>query len=284
MHTLGAFLPAAYEIAGFTLAVQKERGASPVFCPHVMEAFSSSNQVGQADFVLTIKSACPAEPFEVGKQLVAAPDRVTMHYGSETEYVRLESDPDLKRWELYTTNTNNHIDQWFYKVGNLFAWAVPGQGAFVLHGVLLEWQGKGIILTAASGTGKTTHARLWREHEDALIINGDRVLLRKENGRWYGCGTPWSGSSGECVNRKVPLDAIVFLARGEENQAQRTSVLNAMGAMLPRIIAPEWHSEYSVTAMDLALNCLEETPLFALRCLPDADSVKVLKETLLAEL
>ena len=66
----------------------------------------------------------------------------------------------------------------------------------MLHGVLMEWQGKGIILTASSGTGKTTHARLWREYENALIINGDRVLIRKEEGQWYAFGTPWSGSSG----------------------------------------------------------------------------------------
>ena len=150
----------------------------------------------------------------------------------------------------------------------------------MLHGVLMEWQGKGIILTASSGTGKTTHARLWREYENALIINGDRVLIRKEEGQWYAFGTPWSGSSGECVNRKVSLDAVVFLNRGQINEVYPVSPIQGMEKILPRIIAPKWHEKYSLMAIDLAIKCLEEIPLYELYCRPDAESVCTLKQAL----
>lgn len=281
MHPLGMGLPASYQIAGFHLVVQKEHGASPVFCPHVMDAFSLCNPVKQADFTLTIQAVCPVHRPMTEQQLRVTSNGVTMWYGTESEHVYLESDVDLKHWNLHTTYGDGNIDEWFDKVGNLFAWAVPGKGAFVLHGVILEWQGKGIILTAASGTGKSTHARLWREYENALIINGDRTLLRKEHGRWYAYGTPWSGSSGECVNRRISLDAIVFLARGNANEASRIAPLNAMEKMFPRMIAPKWHPAYSANAVDLAINCLEEVPLFELHCRPDADSVSTLKKALL---
>ncbi len=203
-----------------------------------------------------------------------------MEYGTETERLYVKSDLDLKHWDLYTTYRDRHIDDWYEKIGNLFAWAMPGKGALMLHGVLMEWQGKGIILTASSGTGKTTHARLWREYENALIINGDRVLIRKEEGQWYAFGTPWSGSSGECVNRKVSLDAVVFLNRGKINEVYPVSPIQGMEKILPRIIAPKWHEKYSLMAIDLAIKCLEEIPLYELYCRPDAESVCTLKQAL----
>ena len=78
------------------------------------------------------------------------------------------------------------------------------------------------------------------------------------------------------------LDAIVFLARGNANEASRIAPLNAMEKMFPRMIAPKWHPAYSANAVDLAISCLEQVPLFALHCRPDADSVSTLKTALLA--
>lgn len=284
MHHLGTSLSTTYQIAGYTLTVRKERGAPAVYCSDVMDAFSSRTLTEQPDFTLTIKSGRPVNWLSAEQHLAVSTDGVVMQYKTDSEYFYLESDFDLKHWDLYTIYSDHIIGDWFNKAGNLFAWAMPGKGAIVLHGIIMEWQGNGIVLSAASGTGKTTHARLWRDLENALIINGDHALLRKENGLWYACGTPWSGTSGECVNRRVSLDAIVFLSQGNENRVTRISPISAIGKALPRMLAPQWHSQYAEAAVDLAIQCLEKVPVFELSCLPDADSVRVLKEALLREL
>lgn len=290
LHQLGSFLPAWYQIAGFHLRVQKEQGALPVFCPCVMDTFASRQKedmhplaaasVSSADFTLTIGAVCPIQHIDPAKQLQVTQQEVILQYGTDQEYVYVRADRNLHRWNLYTAAGGSQMDAWFDRIGNLFAWAMPGQGALVLHGVILEWKGKGILLTAPSGTGKTTHARLWRDCENALIINGDRALIRREGSRWYAYGMPWSGSSGECINRKVPLCAIVCLKQWHANKAEQLEPVRAIEFVLPRLIAPKWHPVYAAAAVDLALHCLEEVPCFALLCRPDADAVCVLKHVL----
>ena len=167
MHSLGMFLPAFYQVAGYQLKIQKEPGAAPIFCPHVIDGFATSHREQVDDFILTIKTSVPKVSISENQQIILNPDSIVLEYGTDFERLYVKSDLDLKHWDLYTTYKDRHIDEWYEKIGNLFAWAMPGKGALMLHGVLMEWQGKGIILTASSGTGKTTHARLWREYENA---------------------------------------------------------------------------------------------------------------------
>ena len=48
---------------------------------------------------------------------------------------------------------------------------LPRFGAFLMHGSCIAADGRGYIFTAKSGTGKSTHAALWR----ALL--GDRAVM-----------------------------------------------------------------------------------------------------------
>ena len=149
------------------------------------------------------------------------------------------------------------------------------------HGVLMEHEGRGIIISAPSGTGKTTHARMWRERRHALIINGDRTVCAKTDGVWTGCGIPWSGTSGEQINRCVPVSAMVVLGRGDRNEAVRiTDPLEAFFAVLPHMQYPSWDKELSNRAMELLDDFLRAVPVIHLRCLPEPEAVDVLAEAL----
>lgn len=267
-----------YEIGGMQLFVQNEKGAVAVFGPFNMETFSVTQPIESPDFILTITSSPFGDVKQSEKTVWHGDNGVIINSSSDKGLLILGVDTSWKNWSLYNTLSGSNIDDWFYKLGNLFAWSVLTHNVFVMHGVILEWNGKGIILTAASGTGKTTHARLWRKYENALIINGDRALIRKEGNTWYACGTPWSGSSGECINRRVPLYTIVFLSRGDINEVEFVKPSEAISRMLPRIIAPQWDTELSAVAIDLTIQCLEEIPALQLKCRPDREAVDVLKE------
>ena len=149
------------------------------------------------------------------------------------------------------------------------------------HGVLMEHNGCGIIISAPSGTGKTTHARMWRDSRNALIINGDRATCQNINGVWTGFGLPWSGTSGEQINRSVPITAIVVLEQGETNQARQiTSPLEAFMMLLPHVQYPSWDKEMTSKAMDLLEDFLKEIPVIRLSCLPDLEAVDVLEKAI----
>lgn len=158
--------------------------------------------------------------------------------------------------------------------------AMLKHGVLTFHGVLMEHEGRGIIISAPSGTGKTTHARMWRDIKNALIINGDRATCRKMDGVWTGFGLPWSGTSGEQINRSVPLTALVVLERGEQNEAHRITGLEAFGAVWPHVQYPCWDEKLVGTALDLTNDFLNHIPIIRLQCRPDAEAVDVLAQAL----
>ena len=101
-----------------------------------------------------------------------------------------------------------------------------------LHGVTLVCKDQAVILSAPSGTGKTTLSRLLEKHCGAKVINGDFALLSiSENGVIFE-PTPFCGSSRICLNERVRVDRIVFLAQSKSNIWKdlngRQSLLNAM--------------------------------------------------------
>ena len=153
-------------------------------------------------------------------------------------------------------------------------------GLLTFHGVLMEYEGNGIIISAASGTGKTTHARLWRDLRRALIINGDRAVCAKTAEGWTGYGLPWSGTSGEQINRSVTIRALVVLRRGETNEAHRISALEAFHQVFAHVLYPSWDKALAEKMMDLLESFLRDVPIFLLSCRPDAESVDVLHDAL----
>ena len=148
------------------------------------------------------------------------------------------------------------------------------------HGVLMEFNGKGIIISAPSETGKTTHARLWRDEKNALIINGDNACCYKENGVWKGFGIPWSGTSGEQINRQVPIVAAVVLERAEGNKAYRISEYDAFCKLHSLLQYPSWDVSKTEKTVDLCNDFLKDVPVFKLECRPDADAVEALFKAL----
>lgn len=168
----------------------------------------------------------------------------------------------------------------FEYLGQMMPYVLLNHSILTFHGVLMEYKGCGIIISAPSGTGKTTHARLWRDREHALIINGDRAVCQNVNGIWTGFGLPWSGTSGEQVNRSVPLTALVVLERGEQNEAFQITGIEAFGAMFPHVQCPVWDARLTDKAMELTDDFLNNIPIIRLHCRPDMEAVDVLKRVL----
>lgn len=168
----------------------------------------------------------------------------------------------------------------FEYLGQIFPYCALNYNILTFHGVLLEYHGYGVIISAASGVGKTTRARLWRDHKDALIINGDRATCQKVDGVWRGYGLPWSGTSGEQINRNVPLKALVVLERGDENKVRRMSPIEGFGAVFPHLQCPMWDAAMVGKAMDQIDDFLQNVSILQFSSRPDMDAIETLCEFL----
>ena len=95
---------------------------------------------------------------------------------------------------------------------------------FLMHGAVVAIRKTAYMFTAESGTGKTTHIRKWLDRlEDAYIVNGDKPLIKMTDTEAIACGSPWCGKEQMETNTMVPLKAIVFMERGDNNVINEVS-------------------------------------------------------------
>lgn len=145
----------------------------------------------------------------------------------------------------------------------------------VLHAAAIEWQGKGILFSAPSETGKSTQARLWKEYMGAKILNGDRPAIRIIDNIPHVFGTPWSGSSCEFLNDHAPLSAIVMLEQASENSIRRLSNFEAVSKLMPRAFLPYYSDKLMGLAIANLENIITSTPIYLLKCKPDREAVEL---------
>ena len=110
----------------------------------------------------------------------------------------------------------------------------------LLHGSVVAVDGQAYLFTAKSGTGKSTHTRLWRElfGDRAVMVNDDKPFLRITDAGVLAYGSPWNGKHGLGTNTCVPLKAICILERGDQNRSQQISAKDALFMLLQQTNRP----------------------------------------------
>lgn len=111
----------------------------------------------------------------------------------------------------------------------------------LFHGSCVAVDGVGYLFTAKSGTGKSTHTRLWKEvfGERFVMINDDKPLLKITEHYVSAYGTPWDGKHHQSNNFVVPLKAICILERDEKNRIEQLDVKTAYPMLMQQIYRPQ---------------------------------------------
>ena len=145
---------------------------------------------------------------------------------------------------------------------------LPLHDGYLFHAAVIDVNDSAVAFTARSGTGKTTHIRLWKKvfGDRVGIINGDKPLIRYKNGVPYAFGTPWSGKENYNKNVCRPLRAIVIVERGETNLIEKISPKDAAPKFLSQIYLPKNDNELFLTTLALADKTLKDVPVYRLRC------------------
>ena len=111
---------------------------------------------------------------------------------------------------------------------------------FLFHCSAVALDGQAYLFTAPSGTGKSTHTRLWREvfGERAVMVNDDKPLIQVREDAIYVCGTPWNGKHNLDSNQKVPVKGICILERGTVNNIETISAADAFPYLFRQVYRP----------------------------------------------
>lgn len=152
--------------------------------------------------------------------------------------------------------------------GSEFYHKILDFNGFMLHASAVAMDSKAYLFSAKSGTGKSTHTRLWQEYfgEDRVfIINDDKPVLRDVNDRFYVYGTPWSGKSYKNLDIKVPLQSIIFIERAETNWINRIESKQAIKFILDQTLRPG-EIEKMDKLLSLIKKLLKAVPVYKMGC------------------
>ena len=151
-----------------------------------------------------------------------------------------------------------------------------------IHTSTIVCQSKAILFLGESGTGKSTHTRLWRKNiQGAVLLNDDSPILRIIDGEPWIYGSPWSGKTPCYKNESYPLAACVRLSQAPYNQIKRLSVTQGYGALHPSC-PPDfaYSDELYDYISDTLSSLLSAVPVYHLACLPDADAAHLSHDTI----
>ena len=167
----------------------------------------------------------------------------------------------------------------------MFGLAVNPLQAAAVHSSVIVKDGGAVIFLGESGTGKSTHTRLWREHiDEARLLNDDSPIVRIIDGQPVVCGSPWSGKTPCYINKCYPLRGVVRLSQAPHNRMRRLSLFEAFGALYPSCppsFAYDSELQSNVSSMIAAI--VGSVGVWHLECLPDGDAARLAYETIFGD-
>lgn len=156
------------------------------------------------------------------------------------------------------------------------------RGTVAIHSSCIVHDGKAVLFLGESGTGKSTHTRLWRENiPGAVLLNDDSPIVRIIDGSVWVYGSPWSGKTPCYKQERYPLAGCVRLSQAPYNKMHKLPVLKGYAALHPSC-PPEFAYDeriYSHISSTLG-NLISIVPCYHLECLPDSDAASLSCKTI----
>ena len=179
---------------------------------------------------------------------------------------------------------------------------LPFYNRMVFHGAVISYDNNGYIFTAPSGTGKTTHISLWQKYLNGVeIVNGDKPILRIENGKVTAYSTPYAGKEGYQNHSSIEIKGICIIhrlpsspsPRGEggplavdevENETPKPNIRRVktsefLTEMLAQMYMPP-EQEATVKTLDMLDTLVRSIPVYILECDISEEAVKTSFEAL----
>lgn len=152
-------------------------------------------------------------------------------------------------------------------------------GGVMMHSSSVLIDGKVLIFAGMSGAGKTTLARLWREH-GAIILNDERNLIHIRNGSVRAGASPWHGEENQVNPASGPLAGIFFLNQAPTNRLHPLPLPESLPKMLTTAFIPVFMPEGPARTLEACHAILEGVPAYGLDFTPDARALELCRSVL----
>lgn len=143
---------------------------------------------------------------------------------------------------------------------------IPVMNRMLLHASVLSFNGSAYAFLGRSGTGKSTHSRLWGQYIHGVgVVNGDKPILEYKDGGFIAYGTPWRGKENWGGKGNVPLRGLCFLEQAKENSIRKLTPAETSSRLFSQILIPTDETN-AVATLDLVDKMIAAVPAYLLKC------------------
>lgn len=162
-----------------------------------------------------------------------------------------------------------------------FAFSGAKHSICLMHASVPMKDGKAYLFLGKSGTGKSTHSRLWIEHiPDTELLNDDNPAVRLVNGEAYVYGTPWSGKTPCYRNIKMRVGGFLRLEQAPENLIRREKGIRCFASVISSCSTMIWDKPSYDCICHTMARMAETVPVYYLRCRPDREAAELSYRTM----
>jgi hypothetical protein len=160
----------------------------------------------------------------------------------------------------------------------LFAFRTAPLMTLEMHAaVVVRGDGRGNLFLGHSGTGKSTHARMWLQaFPDAWLLNDDNPILRvMEDGEVRVYGSPWSGKTPCYNNAHARVGGIIKLSQAPHNQIRKLSLPEAYAYILSSASGLKIERQMTDNMYNTIRDIITQVGCYHMECLPNTEAAEV---------
>ncbi|HYK90009.1 MAG TPA: hypothetical protein VE398_14630 [Acidobacteriota bacterium] len=165
-----------------------------------------------------------------------------------------------------------------YPLDELLVLSVLSQfGDISVHACgVVDERGNGYLFPGPSGAGKTTMARLWQLRAGAVVLNDERIIVRRREERFWIYGTPWHGEAEFAEPVCAPLTRVFFLRKDSMKTIRSMSGAEAAVRLFSNIYRPFHDKKCLEATLRFIDQVVSEVPFVDLGVVPDDEMAQFL--------
>lgn len=202
------------------------------------------------------------------------------HISESASRLTMKLSADMHTATIYICPKGDETDPYFLTHALMIAYMAStcANGTLMIHSSAVLYDGKVYLFQGKSGTGKSTHSRMWLETIPGTeLLNDDNPLLRiSPQGIPMAFGSPWSGKTHCYRAMGAPVGAFVRIVRAPENRVEFLPPLKAYASLTSSVLnMPFLPSEFRTMRHKTIEQLVGAVPCCAMHCTPTPEAARV---------
>ncbi len=284
----------SYKVAGHLFSIEADSGA--FFWNKAEENYGPFETCGSGRSVFSL-SVC--DDFDIAERTLIFSNRDSVeegfitidicrtndgHYFEFTQPFSSHANGKLfinsTTWEAKLALSGSKMEQYntLNTAANFcFMASTSGSNTILAHSSTVIYKGKAYMFLGKSGTGKSTHSRMWLNAlEGVELLNDDHPVIRvADNGTAIAYGSPWSGKTACYKNLQAPVGGIIRISRAKYNKARRLSPIESYASIMPSCPNLVWEKRFANEKHNTLQRVISTVPCWVMECLPEEEAARV---------